>query len=138
MTTKRGLLFLILGLTVIACATVLGATPGSAALIVAPPPFVRALLGVAALLMGLVLVLRAAERLGADPEPRSMIRGVRLVFLAVAAFAAAGGWFIGSPLPVVAGLVIAGVDVAETSFLMLVTAGREATQHLGRDAGRER
>ncbi|MGH2466623.1 MAG: hypothetical protein ACRDGL_02685, partial [Candidatus Limnocylindrales bacterium] len=118
--------------------TVLGTTTGLAALIVAPPPFVRFLLGLAALLTGLVLVLRAGERLGSDPEPRSMIRGVRLVFLAVAAFAAAAGWFIGSPLPVVAGLVIAGVDVAETSFLMLVTAGREASPHVGRDAGRER
>jgi len=49
-----------------------------------------------------------------------MVRGVRLAFLAVAAFAAAAGWVIGHPLPIVVALVIAGVDVVETSFLLLV------------------
>jgi len=49
---------------------------------------------------------------------------VRLAFLAVAAFAAAIGWAIGSALPIVAALIIAGVDVVETSFLLLVTATR--------------
>jgi hypothetical protein len=42
------------------------------------------------------------------------------VFLAVAAFAAAAGWALGHPLPLVVALVIAGVDVLETSFLLLV------------------
>jgi len=49
-----------------------------------------------------------------------MIRGVRLVFLAVAALAAGAGWILGHPLPLVVALVIAGVDVLETSFLLLV------------------
>ena len=124
MTTLRGLALLLIGLAIVAAATVVGDVEEVARLIVAPPGFVRFALGLAALLLGLVLILRAAERLAGDPEPRGMIRGVRLVFLAVASFAAGGGWLIGSPLPVVAALVIGGIDVAETSFLMLVTAGR--------------
>jgi hypothetical protein len=53
-----------------------------------------------------------------------MVRGIRFVFLAAAAFAAAAGWLVGNPLPIVIGLVIAGVDLAETSFLLLVALGR--------------
>jgi hypothetical protein len=54
----------------------------------------------------------------------AMIRGVRLVFLAVAAFAAASGWLIGHPLPLIVALIIAGVDVLETSFLLIVVGLR--------------
>ena len=61
-----------------------------------------------------------------DPDrPRGiteMIRGVRQVFLAVAAFAAASGWLIGHPLPLIVALVIAGVDVLETTFLLIVVS----------------
>jgi hypothetical protein len=46
------------------------------------------------------------------------------VFLAVAAFAAASGWLLGHSLPLVVALVIAGVDVLETSFLLIVVALR--------------
>jgi hypothetical protein len=53
-----------------------------------------------------------------------MIRGVRLVFLAVAAFAAGASWLVGHPLRIVVALVIAGVDVLETSFLLLVVTIR--------------
>ena len=53
-----------------------------------------------------------------------MVRGVRLVFLAAASFTAAAGWIIGDPLPLVIALVIAGVDVIETSFLLLVATRR--------------
>ena len=42
----------------------------------------------------------------------------------MAAFAAAAGWILGSPLPLVLALVIAGVDVVETSFLLLVVGMR--------------
>jgi hypothetical protein len=45
----------------------------------------------------------------------------------VAAFAAAASWAFGSALPIVAALVIAGVDVLETSLLLLVTAVRETS-----------
>jgi hypothetical protein len=50
----------------------------------------------------------------------ALIRGVRLAFLAVAAFAAAAGWGLGHPLPLLVALVIAGIDVVETSFLLVV------------------
>jgi hypothetical protein len=50
----------------------------------------------------------------------TMIRGVRLAFLAVAAAAASAGWFVGHPLLLVVALVIAGVDVVETTFLLIV------------------
>ena len=43
-----------------------------------------------------------------------------LVFLAVAAVAAAAGWVLGDALPLIVALVIAGIDVVETSFLLLV------------------
>ena len=53
-----------------------------------------------------------------------MIRGVRLTFLAVADFAAAAGWALAHPLPIVVALIVAGVDVIETSFLLLVVSVR--------------
>jgi hypothetical protein len=45
---------------------------------------------------------------------------VRLVFLALAALSAAAGWALGHPLPLLIALVIAGIDVVETSFLLIV------------------
>ncbi len=91
------------------------------------PPFWAALpLAIAAALVGFVLAARAAERLGSSAgDPRALIRGVRLVFLAVAALAAAAGWLLGSAMPVVVGLVIAAVDVIETTALLLVTRARD-------------
>ena len=91
-----------------------------------PPVWAAVPLAIAAALVGLVLVARAAERLGASSgDPRALIRGIRLVFLAVAAFAAAAGWLLGSAMPVVVGLVIAAVDVIETTALLLVTRARD-------------
>jgi hypothetical protein len=49
-----------------------------------------------------------------------LVRGVRYLFLAVAAAAAAAGWLLGEALPLVIALVIAGVDVVETSLLLIV------------------
>jgi hypothetical protein len=54
----------------------------------------------------------------------ALVRGVRFVFLAVAAFSAGAGWLLGHPLPFVIALVIAGVDVLETSLLLLVVTIR--------------
>ena len=54
----------------------------------------------------------------ADADLGTMVRGVRLVFLAAASFTAAAGWLLAEPLPLVIALVIAGVDVVETSFLL--------------------
>jgi len=89
-----------------------------------PPPFARFLLAIAAAIVGVVLLLRSTDHMGSRDDPRELVRAVRVAFLAVGAFAAAAGWLLGSPVPIVAALVIAGVDVVETSFLLLVTAAR--------------
>lgn len=127
------LAWLLVGALAIAAGTALGWDPTSLAAIVTPPPFLRAaLVGVAAAI-GVLLLLGAVNRLADAADPRlvpgardigGMIRGVRLVFLAVAAFAAASGWLIGHPLPLVVALIIAGVDVLETSFLLIVVGLR--------------
>ena len=120
----RLLLVLLAGLAALAVGTLAGWNEAVASLLVAPSLPVRLSLGTAALLVGAVLVLRSAEALGASREPAELVRSVRIVFLAVAALAASAGWFLGSALPIVAGLVIAGIDVVETSILLLVTAVR--------------
>ncbi len=89
-----------------------------------PPAPVSWLLGTAAALVGIVLLLRSADQVGTAADPAALIRAIRIVFLSVAAFGVAAGWFIGSPVPIVAGLVIAGVDVLETTFLLIVTRSR--------------
>jgi hypothetical protein len=128
------------GALAIAAGTALGWDATSLAQIVTPPPLVRAALVGGSVALGVVLLLSALARLageGEDPLPppagyeserdvAGMIRAVRLVFLAVAAFAAAAGWLIGHPLPLVVALVIAGVDVLETSFLLVVVALRSS------------
>jgi hypothetical protein len=115
------------GLLVLAAGTAFGWNARFVEALVAPPPILRAaLVGVAIVVGGALLVggLRRVEGAPADglclPDLRRMLRGIRLVFLAVAAFAAAAGWLIGHPLPIVIALVIAGVDVIETSLLLLV------------------
>jgi hypothetical protein len=114
-----GLAALLLGALALAAATLVGWEGVLGGLIISPPVPVRALLAAAAGLLGIWLVLRAAARMRSS-SARELIRGVRLAFLAVAAFAAASGWALGSALPIVAALIIAGVDVIETSFLLLV------------------
>jgi hypothetical protein len=125
------LAWLIAGAGAIAAGTALGWDSAALAAIVTPPAPIRAtLVGVSAA-VAVWLLVAALARLSGDPaeagrpigERRdigSMIRGVRLVFLAVAALAAGAGWILGHPLPLVVALVIAGVDVLETSFLLLV------------------
>jgi hypothetical protein len=101
--------------------------------IVSPPALIRAALVAASVVVGLALLAEAIRRIeqgragGVDVESRdlpTLVRGVRLVFLAVAAFAAAAGWLLGHPLPFIVALVIAGVDVLETSLLLLVVTVR--------------
>ena len=67
--------------------------------IVSPPAFVRAVLIALSVVGGGALLAAAAARISAagdsgNPERDlpGMIRGVRLIFLAVAALAAAAGW----------------------------------------------
>jgi hypothetical protein len=105
--------------------------------IVTPPPIVRAVLIAVCAVGGVALLAAAATRIGAagdrdhpERDLPGMIRGVRLVFLAVAAFAAAAGWLIAHPLPLIVAVVIAAIDVIETSFLLLVVTVRG-----GRDQG---
>lgn len=116
-----------LGLLALVGGTAAGWSPRVVALLVAPPATVRVALVAAALLVAFVLFGAAVGRLrrGSDPAgPADAIRGVRLAFLAVAALAAAAGWALASPVPIVLALVIGGVDVLETSFLLLVVAVR--------------
>ena len=99
--------------------------------VVSPPAFVRAVLIALSVVGGGVLLAAAVARISAaadsdNPERDlpGMIRGVRLIFLAVAEFAAAAGWALAHPLPLVVALVIAAIDVIETSFLLLVVTVR--------------
>ena len=96
--------------------------------IVAPPALVRALLVAVSVVGALALLREAVLRLerveGGERDLPSAIRGIRLAFLAVAAFAAAAGWLLAHPLPFIVALVIAGVDILETSFLLLVVTLR--------------
>ena len=120
----RLLLLLATGVAAVLAGTLIGWSDALRALLTAPALPVRLTLGGAALLIGLVLVLRSAERLRDSRDAAELVRSVRIVFLAVAALAAASGWLIGSPLPIIAALVIAGIDIIETSILLLVTAVR--------------
>ena len=98
------------------------------------PPAIRAFLVGLSVVAALWCILQAVRRLdaGRDLASRevsgrdlaSMVRGVRYVFLAVAALSAGAGWLIGHPLPFVVALVIAGVDILETTFLLVVVALR--------------
>jgi hypothetical protein len=99
--------------------------------VVTPPAILRAMLAGFAIVTGQWLLAASVRRISeartvgsAAPNVRLMVRGVRLAFLAVAAFAAAAGWILGHPLPIVIAFVIGGVDVIETSFLLLVTGVR--------------
>ncbi|HYO44567.1 MAG TPA: hypothetical protein VES19_15315 [Candidatus Limnocylindrales bacterium] len=99
-----------------------------------PPAVVRAALVGLSVVAALWCVLEAVKRLEAgrhvDGDAMTgrdlvtLVRGVRYVFLAVAALSAAAGWLIGHPLPFIVALVIAGVDILETTFLILVVALR--------------
>jgi hypothetical protein len=75
---------------------------------------------------GVVLLTRSVSRLAeaGEHDVPGLVRAVRLAFLAVSALAAAAGWAIGHPLPLVVAAVIAGIDVIETSFLLLIVGRR--------------
>lgn len=116
---------LIAGTAAVLVGTVLGGAGPVLEAIVTPPVPVRVALVGATAVVGIGLLVRAITALGEDERPHSvqrMIRGVRLAFLAVAAFSAAAGWLVGHALPLVVALVVAGVDVVETSFLSIVAA----------------
>jgi hypothetical protein len=115
---------LALGIAAVVAGTVLGGFESVLAVVVSPPILVRAALVGASAVVALVLLSRALTAMGGADAPHrdmaTMIRGVRFAFLAVAALASAAGWFVGQPLLLVVALVIAGVDVVETTLLLIV------------------
>ena len=102
--------------------------------IATPPALVRAALVGASVVVAGWLIIRAVRRMeeargvpSGDLTSRDLaglIRGVRYVFLAVAALSAGLGWLLGHPLPFIVALVIAGVDILETTFLLIVVTLR--------------
>ena len=96
--------------------------------IVDPPDVARAALVGVSVVLGLWFLRGAIAGLEGvatgERDLGSAIRGIRFVFLAVAAFAAASGWLLAHPLPFIVALLIAGVDIIETSFLLLVVSLR--------------
>jgi hypothetical protein len=120
------------GVVALAVGTAMGWDGRFVAAIVTPAPLARAVLVGISAVAALALFVAALRRLGADgretgdgsPDLARMVRGIRLVFLAIAAVAAGAGWAMGHPLPIVVALVIAGVDVIETSFLLLIVRRR--------------
>ena len=117
---------LALGALAVAGATLVGWNEGVLDALVTPPPLLRAALVGGSVTLGLVLLTRSVGRLAeaGEHDVPGLIRAVRLTFLAVAALAAAAGWALGHPLPLVIAAVIAGIDVLETSFLLLVVGRR--------------
>jgi hypothetical protein len=126
--------WLLAGTLALLIGTLLGWNSAFLDALATPPALIRAALVAGSVVLGLWLLAQAMRRLAESRGPGAgemsgrdlagLIRGVRLVFLAVAAFAAAGGWLVGHPLPFIVALVIAGVDILETSFLLLVTSVR--------------
>ena len=121
----------ILGFGAVVLATVVGWNAGWLDAIMTPPAIVRAFLVGCGVAVGVMLLTRSIARMGSsgetvggEPDVPGLIRGVRLAFLAVAALAAAAGWALAHPLPLIVAAVIAGIDVIETSFLLLVV-GRD-------------
>jgi hypothetical protein len=121
---------LLAGAVVIAAGTAIGWDAGLLDRLATPPAIVRAALVAVSVVLAVALLREALLRLersaeGAVHDVPAMVRGIRFVFLAVAAVAAAAGWLFAHPLPIVVALIVAGVDVLETSFLPLVVAVRE-------------
>jgi hypothetical protein len=128
---------LVAGIAALVIAILAGTNEALLDAIVTPPTIVRAFLIAVCAVGGMALLAAAAARISGAGDSQNperdlpgMIRGVRLVFLAVAAFAAAAGWLLAHPLPLVVAVVIAAIDVIETSFLLLVVTVRG-----GRDQG---
>ena len=124
--------WLLMGVAALVGGTFLGWDARVLDALATPPALVRAALVGGSVVVALWLLGQATGRLRAGTDGRdagvrdlrTMIRGIRLVFLALAAIAAGAGWLLGHPLPFVIALIIAGVDLLETSFLLLVVAPR--------------
>ena len=127
------------GIAALAVAMLAGVAPALLDIVARPPAILRAALAGGTIVVGGRLLLSALRGIDgsirrdggtasgiSDADLGAMVRGVRLVFLAAAAFTAASGWILGDPLPLVIALVIAGVDVIETSFLLLVATSKRS------------
>jgi hypothetical protein len=113
----------VVGLLAVVAATLFGTSGNLLDALVHPPAIVRAaLIGISAALAVTLLSRGLARLAGGKTDVPGLVRGVRLVFLAVAAAAAGAGWALGDALPLLVALVIAGIDVVETSFLLFVVA----------------
>jgi hypothetical protein len=123
-TTLRRLAWPAVGVLAVVGGTALGWDVGLLDRLVAPPALIRAALVAIAVVAGLALLRRAIVGLEnvarGERDVAAAIRSIRFVFLGVAAFAAAAGWLLAHPLPFIVALLIAGVDVLETSVLLLV------------------
>ncbi len=125
MNRSRLYLPLGLGLAALVLGTAFGWNSALLDTIVSPPPIVRAALVGTSAWLAFEMLRRALLGISNRDDLRVLVRGVRFIFLAVAAFAAGAGWLLASALPLIVAFVIAGVDVVETSFLLIVVgAGR--------------
>jgi len=122
---------LLAGIVLVGLGSIVAANSQLAESVVRGHALVRAVFTGVVAMAGLSLLALAVSRMSIDAEAADeqargtrsfadMIRGIRLAFLAVASFAAASAFVLGSVLPLVIALVIAGVDVAETALLLLV------------------
>jgi hypothetical protein len=113
-----------IGVVAIAVATAFGWNGNLLDAVVSPPALVRLALAIASLIIAVVLLGAAVGRMEARDDEGghlvSMLRGIRLAFLTLAALAVALGWALGNAMPFVVALIIAGIDVIETSFLLIV------------------
>ena len=120
---------LVLGGLAVVAATVFGSSENVLDGLVRPPTILRAALVGGSAALAVVLLSNGLGRLAAGTaEVPGLVRGVRLVFLAVAAAAAGAGWALADALPLLVALVIAGIDVIETSFLLLVVANGQVSR----------
>jgi hypothetical protein len=129
--------WLLAGAGALLAGTLLGWSAGLLEGLATLPAIVRAALVAASTLVGIALLRESVRRLAAgrrvptsemhEGDVAQLVRAVRLVFLSVAAFSAAAGWLLGHPLPFVVALVIAGIDILETSLLLLVVTLRRGS-----------
>ncbi|MEP6637959.1 MAG: hypothetical protein ABJC39_01295 [Chloroflexota bacterium] len=116
-----------LGIVAVVAATAFGSSSSAIDVFISPPAVIRAGLVGGSAALCVFLLSRGLVRLAAgSTDVPSLVRGVRLVFLALAAASAGIGWLLADPLPLIVALVIAGIDVIETSFLLVVVAGGRA------------
>lgn len=129
---------LAIGIGLVGLGSLIGLDPAVADAVLRGPAILRAALTgalsvVGVWLLGLALTRIAGHDGGAirDRGIGEMIRGIRFTFLAVAAFAAASAFLVGHVLPLVAGLIIAGIDIVETALLLLVAGTRREREPEG-------